>query len=62
MEKKCSIFVVKWLHFSNFMDLIWTWTVPLKKIWTVVGLGLSLKNQDWIWITKFDSLPISAGR
>jgi len=44
MEKKCSIFVVKRLQFSNFMDIIWTWTIPLKKIWTVVGLGLSFKK------------------
>jgi len=44
MEKKCSIFVVKRLQFSNFMDIIWTWTIPLKEIWTVVRLGLSFKK------------------
>jgi len=27
--------------------------------WTVVGLGLSYKNQDWIWIAKCDSPFIS---
>jgi len=30
MEKKCGIFVVKRLHFSNFLDFIWTWTLHLK--------------------------------
>jgi len=31
MEKKCGIFVVKMLHFSKFLDFIWTWTLCLKK-------------------------------
>jgi len=26
----------------------------------VVGLGLSFKKQDWIWIAKYDSPLISA--
>jgi len=41
MEKKCGIFVVKRLHFSNILDYIWTWTLHLKNIWTLAGLGLS---------------------
>ena len=43
------------LQFSNFMDIIWTWTIPLKKIWTVVGLGLSFKKSGMDLDRKFDS-------
>jgi len=32
-----------------------------KKGWTVVGLGLSLENQDSIWIAKYDSPLICGG-
>jgi len=46
MKKKCGIIVVKTLRFSNFLDLIWTWTLQLKIFWTVVGLGLSFEK---IW-------------
>jgi len=31
-----------------------------KHFWTVVGLGLSFKKLDWIWITNNDSPLISA--
>jgi len=44
MEKKCGIFVVKRLHFSNILNQIWTWTLNLKKNWTVFGLELSFKK------------------
>jgi len=44
MEKNCVIFVIKNLYFVIFLDLIWTWTFNFKKIWTVVGLGLSFEN------------------
>jgi len=44
MEKKCGIFLVKRLHFSNCLDFIWTWTLHFKKIWTVAGLELSFKK------------------
>jgi len=30
MENKYGIFVVKVLHFSIFLGLIWTWTLCLK--------------------------------
>jgi len=43
---------MKKLHFSKFLEFIWTWTLHLKKFWTVVGLDLVLKNQNWIWIVK----------
>jgi len=26
------------------LDFIWTWTFNLKKVWAVVGLGLSFEN------------------
>jgi len=39
MEKKCGIFLVKGLHFSTFLDLIWTWTLHLK---IYFGLWLDL--------------------
>jgi len=44
MEKKCGIFIVKRLHFSAFLDFIWTWTLHLNFFWTVIGLGLSFKK------------------
>ena len=54
--KKCGIFVVKGLHFSNILDLDFT----SKKIF---GLCLDLdwvsKIQVWIWIAKYDSPLIS---
>jgi len=56
MKKKCGIFVVEMLYFSKYLDLGLTFE---KKFWTVFGLGLSLKNQDWIWIAKFGSPLIS---
>jgi len=38
MEKKCAMFAVKKLHFSNILDFIWTPTLHLKKflayVWT----------------------------
>jgi len=42
-------------EFSNNLDFIWTWTLHLKRIWAVVGLGLSFLRQDWIWIAKYES-------
>jgi len=48
MEKKCSIFVVKRLHFSNFMDFIWTWTLHLKNFF----------DCGWTWT---ELLKIRAG-
>ena len=49
MENKCGIFVVKRLHFSNILDWIWTWTLHLKKIWTV-----------WSW-TEFLKIRTGSG-
>jgi len=38
MEKKCGIFVVNRLYFSNFLDFVWTWTLHLQTfldcVWT----------------------------
>jgi len=55
MEKKCGIFVVKMLHFSKFLDLIWTWTLCLKNVWTTVGLGLSFNKSG------LDDSPLISG-
>ena len=60
MEKKCGIFIAKRLHFSNILDYIWTWALHLKKILDCVWTWTVLKNQDWIWIAKYDSPLISA--
>jgi len=58
MEKKWAIFVVKRMQFSNFLDFIWTFTFEKSfRLW----LDWILKNQDWIWIVKYDSPLISAG-
>jgi len=42
MEKKGGTFVVKRLHFSNFLDFIWTWTSHLQ----------NLLDCGWTW-TEF---------
>jgi len=57
MEKKCDIFVVKRLHisiFGRFLDFTFE-----KFFWLRLDLDWVLKNQDWIWITKYDSPLIS---
>jgi len=28
----------------------------------MVGIGLSFKKQDWVWMAKYDSPLISAGQ
>jgi len=61
MEKKRGIFVVKRLQFSNILDYIWNWTLHLKKFWSVFGLVWVLKNQDWLWIAKYDNNPLISG-
>jgi len=43
MERKCGVFIVKRVHFKNFLDSISTWALQLKNFWTAVGLGLSFK-------------------
>jgi len=48
--KKCGIFVVKRLHFSNFLDIIWTETSHLKKI---LDFG-------WTW-TEFQKIWTGSG-
>ena len=35
---------MKRLHFSNILDVIWTWTLHLKIFLDCVGLGLSSKK------------------
>jgi len=44
MEKNRMIFVIKKLYVVNFLDFIWTWTFNYKKLWIVVGLGLSFED------------------
>jgi len=46
MGKKWGIFVVKRLHFSNFLDFSWTWTLHLQNLWTVVGARPSFKKSE----------------
>jgi len=50
MEKKWSIFVVQRLHFSNILDLIWTWTSHLKNI----------LDCGWTW-TEFLKIRTGSG-
>jgi len=38
------------LYFVHLLESSWTW------FWTMVVLGLSLKFEDWIWITKYDMM------
>jgi len=52
METKCDIFVVKRLHFSNMLNCIWTWSLHLKKIWTVFRYGLSFKKSGLDLVRK----------
>jgi len=51
--------VVKRLHFKNILDFIWTWTLYFKKFGLWLDMDRVLKNEDWIWIAKFDSPLIS---
>jgi len=44
MEKNFAMFVIKKLFLLIFLYFIWTWTFNFKKVWTVVGLGLSFEN------------------
>jgi len=47
------------LYFAKFLNLFGLGFRIFKTFWTRVGIGLSFENQDWIWITKYDSPLIS---
>ena len=51
MEKKCGIFVVKRIHFSNFLDFIWTWTLHLE----------NFSDCGWTW-TEFLKIRLDLDR
>jgi len=59
MEKKCSNFWGK----SGIFHIFWTLFGFGLFVWKIFGLCLDLDrvltNQDWTWIAKYDSLPIS---
>jgi len=59
MEKKCSNFWGKGGSFHIFWTLFGFWPCVKKIFGLCLDLDRVLRNQDWIWIAKYDSLPIS---
>jgi len=52
VETNCSIFIVEKM---DFFDFVWTWTLHEKFFWSMVGLGLSIKNSQLDLDCKIDS-------
>jgi len=58
-ERKPEILLLKGCIFQIFWTSFRLGFYVWKIFWPVFGLGWVLKNQDWIWIAKYDSPLIS---